>query len=142
MLTRHYSSCSSYPQNTLKSRALPITVSQANFIELSNLGNSSSLIAAELGENNFDPGPIPEDIFHSGMTHFDIAYSNREGTIPAKISTMSALITLRMQGNSLTGLILIKWKIWKLYNSLIFHNKLTVVTMRPCSLRVPGYLGR
>lgn len=94
----------SYSQDTLKYIDIADNHFTGEFPSNSRiLGNRSSLITAELGGNDFNAGPIPEDIFHSTMTHFDIAYSNREGTIPPKIHRMRGLMTLRMQGNSLTG---------------------------------------
>jgi hypothetical protein len=66
-------------------------------------GENCTLRVVELGNNNFNPGPIPPSIFHSSMEKFDISFGQRTGTIPQEISRMSALTMLKMQGNSLTG---------------------------------------
>jgi Leucine-rich repeat (LRR) protein len=100
-----------------------------------SLRNMTGLIRLSLGDNPFNPSPIPSVV--AQLTKLDWLYLSNchiQGSIPAGIGTLTALINLELSDNNMTGEIPVEignlvnlWQL-ELYNNA-FTGKL------PASLR-------
>ncbi|XP_059454536.1 receptor-like protein kinase 7 [Corylus avellana] len=69
-----------------------------------SLRNMKGLVRLSLGDNPFNPSPIPSDVVH--LTKLDWLYlsnCNIQGPIPAGIGTLTKLINLEFSDNNMTG---------------------------------------